>query len=500
MLSRSIFFKQAVKPILNKRLQSNAAFALCNQELMSKPLKEIDPELNNFLNLEKKRQRESLTLIASENFTSSVVFSLLGSEFQNKYSENRPNKRYYGGNEFIDQVELLCEARALKAFNLNPEEWGVNVQPLAGSTANLIAFSSVLEVGERLMGLDLPSGGHLTHGYQLPNGKKISGVSKYFTTMPYQLDPKTGLIDYETLSKTSQLFRPKVLVAGASAYARLIDYKKMREIANKVSKDCYLVTDMAHISGLVAAGTLPSPFEYSDIVTTTTHKSLRGPRGAMIFYRKGTRYTTKKGEAVKYDLEDRVNFSTFPQHQGGPFNHTIAALAAALQQTMTPAYKKYQEDVVANAAYLAEQLKQRGFELVSGGTDNHLVLIDLNNFEIDGARVEALLEKINISTNKNTVPTDKSALYPMGLRIGTPAMTTRNFGKEEFAKVAEYLEKGVLLSKKFKKIQDESPVKVKGHTAKLNEFKKLVAESDEVKQLAEEVKQFVTQFPMPGDL
>ena len=288
MLSRNII-KQFTKPVLAKRFQSNLA-GLTNQQLVSQSLKALDPELNNFLDLEKKRQRESITLIASENFTSTSVFDLLGSEFQNKYSENRPNDRYYGGNEYIDQVELLCEKRALEAFNLDPKEWGVNVQPLAGSAANLIAFSAVLPVGGKLMGLDLPHGGHLTHG-------------------PYQLDTKTGLIDYETLEKNALLFKPKVIVAGASAYSRLIDYKRMKEITNKVNKDCYLVTDMAHISGLVAAGVLPSPFEYSDIVTTTTHKSLRGPRGAMIFYRKGTRYTTKKGVEVPYTLEKDINFS-----------------------------------------------------------------------------------------------------------------------------------------------------------------------------------------------
>mgnify|MGYP001163159171 FL=1 len=498
MLSRNII-KQFTKPVLAKRFQSNLA-GLTNQQLVSQSLKALDPELNNFLDLEKKRQRESITLIASENFTSTSVFDLLGSEFQNKYSENRPNDRYYGGNEYIDQVELLCEKRALEAFNLDPKEWGVNVQPLAGSAANLIAFSAVLPVGGKLMGLDLPHGGHLTHGYSTKEGKSISAISKYFSTMPYQLDTKTGLIDYDTLEKNALLFKPKVIVAGASAYSRLIDYKRMKEITNKVNKDCYLVTDMAHISGLVAAGVLPSPFEYSDIVTTTTHKSLRGPRGAMIFYRKGTRYTTKKGVEVPYTLEKDINFSTFPQHQGGPFNHTIAALAVALKQVMTPAYKKYQQDVVANCAYLAEELKKRNFELVSGGTDNHLLLIDLNNFGVDGARVEALLEKINISINKNTVFSDKSALFPMGLRVGTPAMTTRNFGKPEFAKVAEIIERGVLLAKKLQTQQKESSEKVKGPRGQLKQFKQLVAESEEVKQLSEEIKEFVKQYPMPGDL
>ena len=274
---------------------------------------------------------------------------------------------------------------------------GVNVQPLSGAPANLYAYSAILEVGDRIMGLDLPHGGHLSHGYQT-NTTKISYISKYFQTMPYRLNEETGIIDYDTLEKNAQLFRPKVIVAGASAYSRVIDYKRMRQIADKVG--AYLLSDMAHISGLVSAGVTDSPFPYSDIVTTTTHKSLRGPRGAMIFFRKGIRKVTKKGKEIPYELERKINFSVFPGHQGGPHNHTISALAVALKQCTEPEYIKYQQEVVSNAKHFADALVSKGFKLVSDGTDTHLILVDLRSRNIDGARVEAVLERANIAANK----------------------------------------------------------------------------------------------------
>ncbi|CAH6719345.1 serine hydroxymethyltransferase, mitochondrial [[Candida] jaroonii] len=460
--------------------------------LISKPVQEVDPEMAEILSLEKDRQRNSITLIPSENFTSKAVMDLLGSEMQNKYSEGYPGERYYGGNQIIDMAESLCQKRALKAFNLNEDEWGVNVQPLSGAPANLYAYSAILEAGDRIMGLDLPHGGHLSHGYQTPT-TKISYISKYFQTMPYRLNESTGLIDYDTLEANAILFRPKVIIAGASAYSRIIDYKRMRSIADKVG--AYLLSDMAHISGLVSAGVTESPFPYSDIVTTTTHKSLRGPRGAMIFFRKGVRKVTKKGKEIMYDLERKINFSVFPAHQGGPHNHTISALAVALKQTQEPEYKQYQKEVVENAAKFADQLKAKGFDLVSDGTDTHLILIDLRSKKIDGARVEAVLERINIAANKNTVPGDKSALFPSGLRVGTPAMTTRGFGEEEFEKVSQYFQRAVELSIALKSQEvGDSPKEL------LNNFKQLADESADVKQLADEVAQWVGKYPVPGDL
>jgi glycine hydroxymethyltransferase len=347
------------------------------------------------------------------------VLDTLGSVMQNKYSEGYPGARYYGGNEHIDEAESLCQKRALETFRLNPEEWGVNVQPLSGSPANLYAYSAVLNTHDRIMGLDLPHGGHLSHGYQTAT-KKISMISKYFETLPYRLDEKTGLIDYDRLQELAMLYRPKLIIAGTSAYSRLIDYERMREIANSVN--AYLLSDMAHISGLVAGDVIPSPFPSSDIVTTTTHKSLRGPRGAMIFFRKGVRSTTKSGEKVMYNLENPINASVFPGHQGGPHNHTISALAVALLQAQSSTFKEYQRLVLENAKSLAQRLGNPtesgglGYNIVSGGTDNHLVLVDLKSKGVDGARVERVLELCGLASNKNTVPGDKSALKPGGLR------------------------------------------------------------------------------------
>ena len=462
------------------------------QALISKSVQDVDPEMADILNQERTRQKNSITLIPSENFTSKAVMDLLGSEMQNKYSEGYPGERYYGGNEIIDKAEALCQKRALEAFGVDPSQWGVNVQPLSGAPANLYAYSAILEVGDRIMGLDLPHGGHLSHGYQT-NTTKISYISKYFQTMPYRLNEETGIIDYDTLEKNAQLFRPKVIVAGASAYSRVIDYKRMRQIADKVG--AYLLSDMAHISGLVSAGVTDSPFPYSDIVTTTTHKSLRGPRGAMIFFRKGIRKVTKKGKEIPYELERKINFSVFPGHQGGPHNHTISALAVALKQCTEPEYVKYQQEVVSNAKHFADALVSKGFKLVSDGTDTHLILVDLRSRNIDGARVEAVLERANIAANKNTVPGDVSALFPSGLRVGTPAMTTRGFGPEEFDKVAEFIDQAVNIAIELKaQEQGKVPKEL------LASFKKLADESDKVKQLDKEVVSWVSKYPVPGEL
>ncbi|CAN6612423.1 serine hydroxymethyltransferase, mitochondrial [Trichomonascus vanleenenianus] len=474
-------------------LTARRAYAsFTNQELISKPVGVVDKEVADIVSRERQRQKESITLIPSENYTSKAVMDVLGSEMQNKYSEGYPGARYYGGNQFIDQGERLCQQRALDAFGLSPEEWGVNVQPLSGAPANLYAYSAVMEVGDRLMGLDLPHGGHLSHGYQTPS-KKISMISKYFQTMPYQLDESTGLIDFEALEKTIKLFRPKVLVAGASAYARSMDWERFRKIADSVG--AYLLSDMSHTSGLVAAGVAPSPFPHSDIVTTTSHKSLRGPRGAIIFFRKGVRSVNKKGKEIMYDLEDKINFSVFPGHQGGPHNHTITALAVALGQARTPEFKEYQHKVVENSKLFADELKKLGYTLVSGGTDNHLVLIDLKPNGIDGARVETILELINIAANKNTVPGDKSALVPGGLRVGTPAMTTRGFGPEEFKKVASYIDRAVKIASEIKK-----EALGKGEKTKLADFRSLAEGRSDVEALKKEVTDFVSAYPVPGEL
>ncbi|WLF81869.1 Serine hydroxymethyltransferase, cytosolic [Lodderomyces elongisporus] len=465
------------------------ALSQTHRQLTEGHLKETDPEVDQIIKDEVDRQKHSIVLIASENFTTTAVFDALGTPMSNKYSEGYPGARYYGGNEHIDRMETLCQERALKAFHLTPDRWGVNVQTLSGSPANLQVYQAIMKPHERLMGLDLPHGGHLSHGYQT-DSRKISAVSTYFETMPYRVDLETGLIDYDMLEKTAVLYRPKVLVAGTSAYCRLIDYKRMREIADKVG--AYLVVDMAHISGLVAAGVIPSPFEYADIVTTTTHKSLRGPRGAMIFFRRGVRSTNPKtGQEIYYDLENPINFSVFPGHQGGPHNHTIAALSTALKQAATPEFKEYQEQVLKNAKALEEAFTAKGYKLVSNGTDSHMVLVSLKDKQIDGARVETVCEKINIALNKNSIPGDKSALVPGGVRIGAPAMTTRGLGEEDFKRIVDYIDFAVNFAKK---TQESLPKDAN----KLKDFKnKILNESDEtLEKVKSEISEWAGSFPL----
>ena len=477
---------------VNGTKHSNYALPESHQDLMEKSLVDTDPEIANIMTKEIKRQRESILLIASENVTSRAVFDALGSPMSNKYSEGYPGARYYGGNEHIDEIELTCQKRALEAFHLDPERWGVNVQCLSGSPANLQVYQAVMRPHERIMGLDLPHGGHLSHGYQTPT-KKISAVSTYFETFPYRVNLETGIIDYDKLEENALMYRPKVLVAGTSAYCRTIDYKRMREIADKVG--CYLMTDMAHISGLIAAGVNDSPFDYSDIVTTTTHKSLRGPRGAMIFFRKGVRKTEMKaGKEVQtlYDLEGPINFSVFPGHQGGPHNHTICALAVALKQAQTPEFRQYQEQVIKNAKQLEHSFKARGYRLVTNGTDNHMVLLDLKPLSLDGARVEAVLEQVNIACNKNTTPGDKSALTPCGIRIGAPAMTSRGMGEQDFDRIVGYIDQCIKLCQQ---IQASLPKEAN----KQKDFKAKVATKTipEIQSLKEEIAAWAGTFPLP---
>jgi glycine hydroxymethyltransferase len=349
------------------------------------------------------------------------------------------------------------------------------------------------------MGLDLPHGGHLSHGYQTPT-KKISAISKYFETLPYRLNEETGLIDYDKLQENATLYRPKIIIAGTSAYSRLLDYERFRRICDNVG--AYLLSDMAHISGLVAAGVIPSPFAFSDVVTTTTHKSLRGPRGAMIFFRKGVRSTDKSGKPVMYDLEHPINSSVFPGHQGGPHNHTITALAVALKQAQDPSFKDYQRAVLVNAKALAARLgnqKERGghgYSVVSGGTDNHLVLIDLKPAGIDGARVERILELVGVASNKNTVPGDVSAMKPGGLRMGTPAMTTRGFRAEDFERVGDIVHRAVVIAKKLdKEAQKAAEESGRKNPTSIAAFKEYVGDGHDqpvLAQLRSEVEEWVS--------
>ncbi len=357
------------------------------------------------------------------------------------------------------------------------------------------------------MGLDLPHGGHLSHGFQTAT-KKISATSKYFETLPYRLDEATGLIDYDKLQDLATLYRPKIIIAGTSAYSRLIDYPRMRQICDNVG--AYLLSDMAHISGLVAGGVIPSPFPHSDVVTTTTHKSLRGPRGAMIFFRKGVRQTdAKTNKQEMYDLEGPINASVFPGHQGGPHNHTITALAVALHQAQQPIFKEYQKTVLTNAKALASRLGDsraaggHGYTVVSGGTDNHLVLVDLKPAGIDGARVERILELVGVASNKNTVPGDVSAMKPGGLRMGTPAMTTRGFGAADFERVGNIVHRAVGIAKRLDKEAREAKTKEgRKNPGSVAAFREFVGEGQgvsDIMQLKREVVEWVGTFGLPWE-
>jgi len=412
----------------------------------------------------------------------------VGSVLTNKYSEGYPGARYYGGNQFIDQSESLCRKRALETFRLDNSKWDVNVQPLSGSPANFQVYTAVMSPHDRMMALDLPHGGHLSHGYQTET-RKVSAVSIYFECLPYRVNEQSGIIDYDKLEENAQLYRPKLIIAGMSAYPRHYDYPRMRKICDSVG--AYLMSDMAHIAGLVAAGVVPDPFEYSDIVTTTTHKSLRGPRGAMIFSRTGVRKQDKQGKDILYDLKTRIDNSVFPGHQGGPHNHTIAGLSVALLQAKSPEFKQYQTQVLKNSQAMAKALLKNNYTLVSGGTDNHLVLVDLGSKNIDGERITTLLENVNISVNKNTVPGDKSAVVPRGVRLGSPAMTSRGCKEEDFEKIVEFIDRGVQIAKGIKKEVGVKLADYKSYLTKNGEQHK------EIQQLKKDVIQFNSKFDAP---
>jgi len=464
-----------------------ASKAISTQAMhLNEPLEKVDPEVSKIIELEKDRQKRCINLIASENFAPKAVLDAVGSVMVNKYSEGYPGARYYGGNEFIDQAETLCMKRALEAVRVDPKDWGVNVQSLSGSPANFQVFTALCDVHDRIMGLDLPHGGHLSHGYQTDT-KKISMVSKYFTSIPYRLNEETGLIDYDECEKFAMRIRPKILIAGTSAYSRLIDYKRMREIADKCG--AILLADMAHISGLVVGGVVPSPFEYADVVTTTTHKSLRGPRGAMIFFRRGQKGTDKAGNPIMYDLEEKINAAVFPGLQGGPHNQSITALAVALKMGQQPEFKDYQEQVMKNSKAMADSLTKNGLNLVSNGTDNHLVLIDLRSKGVNGNKSEIVCEQASIVLNKNTIPGDKSAMNPNGLRAGAPAMTSRGLVEADFAKVGEFIAEAV----------DTAAEIQKGSGPKLVDFRKALAEQPpRLMNLKKDVEAFATKFDTIG--
>ncbi len=382
-----------------------------------RPLSEVDPEIARAIELETQRQRRTLELIASENVASCAVMEAQSSVLTNKYAEGYPGRRYYGGCEFVDIAESLAITRAKELFGADY----ANVQPHSGAQANTSVYFALLKPGDTILGMDLAHGGHLTHGSPI----NISGA--YFKIASYGVEKETGLINYENVFGAAMEAKPTLIVAGASAYPRKIDFYKMKEIAEEVG--AYLVVDMAHIAGLVAAGLHMSPVPYADVVTTTTHKTLRGPRGGLILSKFGDKYGT------------RINRAVFPGIQGGPLMHIIAAKAVALKEALEPGFKEYQRKVVGNAGALAVALQERGFDLVSGGTDNHMVLVDLRSKNITGKEVQELFDKVGVTVNKNAIPYDpQPPNIASGIRIGTPAVTARGLQEEDMRQIAEIMD------------------------------------------------------------
>jgi glycine hydroxymethyltransferase len=377
-------------------------------------LAQADPLIASIIKREEQRQLGTIELIASENFTSAAVMEATGSVLTNKYAEGLPGKRYYGGCEFVDEAENLAIERAQQIFGTNH----VNVQPYSGAVANMAAYLSVLKPGDRILGMDLAHGGHLTHG------SPVTFSGQVFEAHSYGIDPETELLDYDEIRKIAVKVQPKVIVSGSSAYSRTIDFAKFREIADEVG--AVLMSDIAHIAGIVAAGMHPTPIGHAQLTTTTTHKTLRGPRGGMVM--------------ASDDLADQVNKTVFPGLQGGPLMHIIAAKAVAFGEVLQPSFKEYIANVLANANALAESLQEHGLRVISGGTDNHLMLVDLRPNDVSGRKVQRVLEEAGITANRNSIPNDpRSAFQTSGIRFGSAAVTTRGFGVEEMRTIGRWI-------------------------------------------------------------
>lgn len=414
-----------------------------------------DIQIKELIQSEKNRQKKVINLIASENIVSKDVLEALGSELTNKYAEGYPGKRYYGGNQVVDKIELIAQERALKLFGLNKEEWSVNVQPLSGSPANLAVYVALIPKGGKIMGMSLSHGGHLTHGH------KVSATGKFWQQIPYGVDEKTEMINYVEIKKQAIKELPDIIVCGFTAYPRIVDFKEFREITNAVSKlrkkaglsETILMCDMSHFAGLVAGRQYPSPFEYADVVTTTVHKTLRGPRSAMIFSRRNKiiKETNSRGEVKNHSYGELIDKAVFPGLQGGPHINQIAAVAVALKEAGSKEFKTYASEVKKNAKALANELGKLGWHIISGGTDSHMVLVDVwmggvKNEKgaggITGSIASDLLEKEGIIVNKNTIPKEeRTAFDPSGIRLGTAAETTRGKKEKDFINIARKIDK-----------------------------------------------------------
>lgn len=407
-------------------------------------LEQYDPQIAELIKQEKARQSGSIRLIPSENYVSKAVMTATGSCLTNKYAEGYPGKRYYEGQQVTDIIETLAQNRAKKVFGADH----ANVQPYSGSVANMAAYMALIKPGDTIMGLSLPDGGHLTHGW------KVSATGKLFNSVQYPVNPETGRFDYDQIADLAKQHQPKIIVSGATAYTREIDFKAFKDIADSVG--AYLISDIAHIAGLVAGGQHMSPVQYADIVSTTTHKTLRGPRGGMLL--------------CKEEHASKVDRSVFPGMQGGPHMHTITGLAVAMAEADTPEFQEYAKQVVKNAKRLAEKLMEYGFNLVSGGTDNHLILIDMRNKDIPGKKMAKALDRAKIVTNCNTVPADPAPPFnPSGVRIGTPAITTRGMKEEQMDEIARFF----------------------------NDVAENIDNTEAIERIGKEVLTLCSQFPVP---
>ena len=438
-------------------------------------IKNQDEEIYNLIEKEKQRQKEGLELIPSENYTSAAVMESMGSILTNKYSEGYAKKRYYGGNEFIDNIELLAIERAKKLFGVE----AVNVQPYSGSPANLAVYMATCQPGDVVLGLNLPDGGHLTHGW------KVSATGLFYKTFGYHVKDD-GRVDFNELRKLALEHKPKLIWCGATAYVYEIEYEQFAEIADEVG--AFLAADIAHVAGLIAAGAHKSPVEFAHIVTTTTHKTLRGPRGGMIM-------TTAKGLKKDPELADKIDKAIFPGLQGGPHDHQTGAIAIALKEAATEEFKVYGHQIVKNAKALAASLKKHGMKLVGDGTENHLLLLDLVPIfgPGGGAFASEALEAAGMTANKNTIPKDPSSpFYPSGVRLGTPALTTRGFKEKEMEKVGEWIAKAIM------KVKDCKLPAKEERSAYLAKFKKDIAGNENLKKIRQEIKELCKDFPVPG--
>lgn len=436
-------------------------------------LKKTDPQIYKLVKQEEKRQKEVLEMIPSENYTSRAVMETLGTVLTNKYSEGYPRKRYYQGNDVADSVEELAQERAKKLFGVPY----ANVQPYSGSPANSEIYMSILKPGQKMMGLALDHGGHITHGLTIG----FSGT--FYKNAHYKVNEKTRQLDYDEVEKQVLAEKPDLLICGFTAYSRIIQWDKFRKIADRVG--CWLMADMSHITGLVIGGVHPSPVPYVDVIMTTTHKTLRGPRGAMIL-------VTDRGVKKDPELTKRINTNVFPGMQGGPHDNQTAAIAVALKEASTPKFKKYAAQIVANAKKLSSELTKRGLEVVSGGTDNHLVLVDLQKQKISGKIAAEALEVAGVVLNYNLVPYDPMPpFYTSGIRMGTPALTTRGMKEKDMVKVADWIARAVDEVKGY-----TLPMDKEGRSEILQKFRKEVVKNKKLLTIAKEIKTFCAKFPV----